>query len=152
MSSLSLLCHQLEPNDATTWAKQKLTSRERKLRIGPNPLPMCLPPPSSTPAGSSPLPAGSLPSTASYQRLWRHLLDTCSLRPSKRGRAKRGGQWELGQAIPRTPHLHRGNEMVSAGLAPSIHLTCRQAHNEQSPGPTLPLQQSRTVRVPLSSL
>lgn len=38
-------------------------------------------------------------STSPYQRLWRHLLDTCSLHPSKR-KEHRGCQWELIQNVP----------------------------------------------------
>ena len=38
------------------WANQRLRSRERKLRIGPDPLRTCLPPPSGTPTWSSPFP------------------------------------------------------------------------------------------------
>lgn len=53
------------------------------------------PPHSEQAAAGSPAPR----STAPYQRLWRHLLDMCSLHPSKR-KKHRGRQWELTQAAP----------------------------------------------------
>lgn len=79
-----------------------LKSRERTLGTGPDTLPV------STASFQIPLLPGCHPTASSrsslpalhspYQRLWRHLLDTCSLRPSKR--KKQRCQRELTKAVP----------------------------------------------------
>lgn len=63
--------------------------------------PFWFPPHSQLPPHSEHGAAGSSAphSTSPYQRLWRHLLDMCSLHPSKR-KEHRGCQWELTQAVP----------------------------------------------------
>lgn len=60
-------------------------------------------------------------STSPYQRLWRHLLDMCSLHPSKT-KEYRGCQWELTQAVP-SPGVttsHYSPPTPRPGMQPSV--------------------------------